>query len=152
MKSNFVKVTRFLEQNFPNDLLQIEGGLYPAPPIAEFAMNVLSFFQFTALAWMVLGGDKILRMVGFRSQLPGFYYTITDNGVALAIFIFLIAPQLIQRLGPQGAFELFLDGKEIFSRLKTGNFPGVDDLVKPLKAVGLAFAGDAAATATASVQ
>jgi thioredoxin reductase-like selenoprotein T len=143
MKSNFVKVAKFLEQNFPG--LQIEGDLYPAPPVAEFAMNVLSFLQFTALAWMVVGGEKILRTIGFRTTLPSFYYVIHENPVPLAIFLFLIAPQLIQGLGPKGAFEIFLNEKQIFSRLSTGNFPGVEDLIKPLQAAGLKYAGDAVA-------
>lgn len=140
MKGNFVKVARFLDQNFPD--LKVEGDLYPAPPIAEFATNVLSFLQFMALAWMVFGGDKILRAIGFTQSLPSFYYTIQENPVPFGIFLFLLAPQLIQGLGPRGAFEIYLDEKEIFSRLSSGAFPSIEDLVRPLKAAGLKYAGD----------
>lgn len=146
MKSNFVKVAKFLEQNFPG--LAIEGGLYPAPPIAEFANNILSLLQIIGMTWMMVGGEKILRTIGFRGALPGFYWTIQENPVPLGIFLFLLAPQLIQGLSKKGAFEVFLDDQEIFSRISTGAFPSADDLVTSLKAAGLAYAGDAAAASS----
>ena len=94
-----------------------------------------------AIAWMVMGGDKLLRMVGFRGALPSFYWTIQENPVPAGIFLFLLAPQLIQLTESKGAFEIFLDDKEVFSRLKVGDMPRAEDLVAALRAHGLEYVG-----------
>ena len=137
MKRNFVQVAKFLDDKFPGQL-EIDGGLYPAPPIAETLGHVVAILQLIGVAWMVLGGDKLLRMVGFRN-LPGFYWTIQDNAVPMAMFLFLIAPQLLAGFANNGAFEIYLEDQTIFSKLNTGRLPTVDDLVPPLVATGLQY-------------
>ena len=141
MKRNYVQVAQFLEENFPELKGHITGGLKPMPPIGEFLQNVLAFFQFTGLAWMVMGGEKLLRMVGFRNQLPSFYWTVQENPVPMAVFLFLLAPQIIGKFQANGAFEIYLDEKEVFSKLAKGGMPTVDDLIKPLVAAGLEYTG-----------
>ena len=55
-----------------------------------------------------------------------------------SILIFLLAPQVVKKMQSNGAFEVFLDdGILIFSRLKTGEMPHVDQLVKLLVEAGL---------------
>lgn len=142
MKRNFMSVVKFLEDNFPELKGNISGDLYPVPPIAEFLKNILSLVQMGALAWMVMGGDKLLRMIGFRGDLPGFYWTIQENPVPVAVFVFLLAPQLIQLTESKGAFEIYLDNDEIFSMLKTGSMPSATDLVSVLSARGLKYTGE----------
>ena len=141
MKRNFVQVAQFLDMKFPELKSNIVGEVYPVPPLNEFLGNIVSLFQFAGIAWMVLGGDKLLRMVGFR-QLPSFYWTIQDNPVPFAIFLFLLAPQILAKFKNSGAFEIYLDGEVIFSKLSTGSLPTVDDLVNPLKAAGLKYVSD----------
>jgi selT/selW/selH-like putative selenoprotein len=137
MKRNYVEVAQFLQSKFQG--LQISGELYPAPPVVEFIGNVFKLFQMIGIAWMVIGGDKLLRMVGFRGPLPAFYWTIQDNPVPVAIFLFLLAPQFLSRYQANGAFEIYLDDTQIFSKLARKSFPTVDDLVDPLLAAGLTY-------------
>jgi hypothetical protein len=75
MKSNFLKVKGFLEQQFPELQGKITGANYPVPPVLELVQNVLSMFQMVGMAWIVFGGDKLFQFVGFR-QPPAIYYTI----------------------------------------------------------------------------
>ena len=132
-----MQVAKFLDDKFPGQL-EIDGGLYPAPPIAETLGHVVAILQLIGVAWMVLGGDKLLRMVGFRN-LPGFYWTIQDNAVPMAMFLFLIAPQLLAGFSNNGAFEIYLEDQTIFSKLNAGRLPTVDDLVPPLVSAGLQY-------------
>jgi selT/selW/selH-like putative selenoprotein len=60
-----------------------------------------------------------------------------DNPIPLAVFLFLLAPQLVANLRTNGAFEIYLDDAMIYSKLESGNMPTIDDLVKPLVAAGL---------------
>lgn len=132
-------MAELLQDKFPELRGKITGAEYPAP-IIEFFSNAISFCQLVLITWMVLGGEKLLRMLPFyrTGPLPSFYRTIQDNPVPLAILMFLLAPQVIRKMQSNGAFEVFLDdGILIFSKLKTGELPDVDQLVKLLVEAGL---------------
>jgi selT/selW/selH-like putative selenoprotein len=130
MKGNYVKVAEFLAHSFPELRGRISGGNYPAPPIVDLLATLVSFMQLSGLVWMVMGGEKVLRLVGFRNELPSFYYTVEKYGIQLGIFLFLILPQIIGKWKTTGAFEIYLDGDElIFSKLATGGFPKVRETV-----------------------
>ena len=138
------QVAQFLEHKFP-ELRggRITGGIFPAPPIAAFLASLISFFQLIGIAWMIVGGDKLLRMLPFyrTGPLPSFYWTVQDNPMPIAIFLFLLAPQAVAKLQTNGAFEIYLEETiVIFSKLKSGTLPTVDQLVQPLVAAGLTLA------------
>jgi selT/selW/selH-like putative selenoprotein len=124
MRGNYVKVAEFLAHSFPELRGRIEGGNYPVPPIVDLLGTLVSCLQLSGLVWMVMGGESVLRLVGYRNQLPSFYYTIQKYGIQIGIFLFLIVPQIIGKFTITGAFEIYLDGdQEIFSKLATGGFP-----------------------------
>ena len=130
MRGNYVKVAEFLENSFPEVRGRIEGGNYPVPPIVDLLANLVSFLQLAGLVWMVMGGESVLRLVGYRNQLPSFYYTIQKYGIQMGILMFLILPQIVGKWKITGAFEIYLDGdQEIFSKLATGGFPKVRESV-----------------------
>ena len=129
---------RFLQQKFPD--LKIEGDAYPAPPLAEFAGNILAVLQMGAMAWMVMGVDKVFNMLGFR-QRPQWTYAVEQNSMQYALLLFLILPQFVNQFRTSGAFELILDDqKEIFSKLSAGRFPTQEELISGLQAAGLQLA------------
>jgi selT/selW/selH-like putative selenoprotein len=130
MRGNYVKVAEFLANSFPELRGRIEGGNYPVPPIVDLLATLVSFLQLAGLVWMVMGGESVLRLVGYRNQLPSFYYTIQKYGIQIGIFMFLILPQIVGKWKITGAFEIYLDGdQEIFSKLAAGSFPKVRETV-----------------------
>lgn len=150
MKRNFVQVTNFLEEQFPELRGKITGGNFPIPPYVEFLTNILTCIQLFGVAWMMLGGDKLLNLIGYTNnnsnnannngntnQLPQFYYIIQNNAVPIGMFIYLLAPQLLGKFQTNGGFEIYLNNKIMFSKLSTGRLPGIDDLVNPLLKAGL---------------
>lgn len=141
MKRNYVQVAQFLAENFPELQGKITGGLYPVPPAAEFAANIISILQLVGIAWMVMGGDKLLRMVGFKGSLPAFYWTIQDNSMPIMIGLFLLAPQVVNSFSNNGAFEIYLGDDTIFSKIETGGMPTSEQLIASLKAIGLQYTG-----------
>lgn len=76
-------VKGFLENTFPELRGRVSGANYPPPPVATLMMNMLSVLQLFGVLYMVVGGEKLLRLVGFKNQLPRFYYTIQANGVSI---------------------------------------------------------------------
>jgi hypothetical protein len=83
MKRNFVQVAEFLANSFPELRGRITGGNYPVPPIIDLLGTIISCMQLAGLVWMVMGGEKLLRLVGFRNQLPSFYFMVEKYGIQL---------------------------------------------------------------------
>lgn len=137
MKSNFLKVKGFLEDQFPELRGRITGGNYPVPPLLELVQNVVSILQLFGMAWMVFGGQALFRFLGY-SDPPPFYHVVQEYSTQIGIALFLLVPQLIARFATTGAFEIVLDGdKVIWSKLQEGRFPSADELTNPLVKLGL---------------
>lgn len=134
-------MAQFLEKNFPDLRGNIVGELYPVPPMVEFATNVISLLQLMALSWMVIGGEKVVRMTGYRGPLPSLYWRIQENAMPIAIVLFLIVPQVVNSFRNSGAFEIYFGETEIYSKLATGSMPNKNQIAEPLKALGLRYIG-----------
>jgi len=140
MARNYNKVAEFLEHNFPELQGKIEGGNYPPPPIFEFVANIVTICQLIGLAWMVMGPEALFRMVGMQ-QPPSWANTLNENAIQLGILLFLLLPQMVGRYTQTGAFELYLDGETVFSKLAEGRFPNGDELLGLFRDAGLKFKG-----------
>jgi thioredoxin reductase-like selenoprotein T len=132
-------VAKFLAEKFPD--VQVTGDVYPMSPLIIFILQLLSVVQLLAIAWMIVGGDTLLRtlkLVRPNQPLPAWYHTVQENGVPLAIFVFLLAPSMVQNLGnTKGAFEIYLNDTIMYSKLRTGKLPTIEDLTEPLVNAGL---------------
>lgn len=138
MKRNFVQVAEFLKQRFPD--LDIRGELARKPPLIELCLNILSYLQLAGMIWMILGGEKLFAFLGYdnvRRPLPRLYWFIQENSMMIAFTMFFGLPQLLNSFGNNNAFELFLDGQEIFSRIKSGGMPTGEELIQSLTRAGL---------------
>lgn len=104
--------------------------------MVELLFKLLSFVQLAGLV-MVVVGSNAFRLIGM-SSVPRWYYTVEKNGVQLAIFVYLLVPQMLSKYLVTGAFEIVLDGDNtIFSKLETGRLPQYADLADPLLAAGI---------------
>jgi hypothetical protein len=73
---------------------------------------------------MIVGGKRILRLLPmYRAgrPLPAFYWTIQENPVPIAIFVYLIAPPMLKSMQVRSnRFEIFLNDVLVFSMRKVG--------------------------------
>jgi thioredoxin reductase-like selenoprotein T len=117
------------------------GDVFPMSPIIVFMLQILSIIQLFAIAWMIFGGHTLLRtlkVIRPNQPLPSYYYTIQENAIPIAIFLFLLAPNILQNIGStKGAFEIYLNDTIIYSKLKSGVLPSMTDLTSPLINAGL---------------
>lgn len=122
----FEQYAALVKEKFPNNNLVVKCETYPLSP----AKYVLS-----KIAWVIL-------MLGTLSGVATFVdpQKVNDlqaqiglsNGVLMGI---LLAAFIVQKVaGASGAFEIFFDDVEIFSKLKSGEMPKkqafVDEVVK----------------------
>ncbi|GKY98335.1 hypothetical protein MPSEU_000791100 [Mayamaea pseudoterrestris] len=136
MKRNFVSMAQFLENSYPELRGHIEGQNYPPPPVAELISNLLSMLQLMALLYMFFGGERVLRMLGYQG-IPRWYESIRNNSLQIGIALFLILPQVLSKWLITGAFEIYLDEKKVWSKLETGQFPTMEDMINGMSAMGL---------------
>ncbi|KAL7557017.1 hypothetical protein ACA910_011085 [Epithemia clementina (nom. ined.)] len=129
-------VANFLQEKFPELRGKIEGANYPAPPIVEFLSHVVSIAQLIGLAWMLLGSSTFFRMVGLQRP-PAWAATVQQNAIQIGIFLFLLLPQFLAKWTATGAFEVYLDGETVFSKLSEGRFPKPEELIKAIASAGL---------------
>ena len=133
---NFVQVRQWLEHNFPELRDKITGEHYPPPPLVELLMKILSLVQLAGMAFVLLG-TKVFSLLGM-SYVPDWYETVNKNAIQIAIFVYLLLPQILSNQMVSGAFEIYLDGDHlIFSKIKTGRLPQYADLIDPLLKAGL---------------
>lgn len=119
-----------LEGNYPELRNKIEGGNYPAPQYAEIMVKVTSAVQFGTIA-LALMGDTI-----FGANPPGFVHHINENRVALLGGGFVLNSWAQTKMA-SGAFEIYLNGQLIFSKLKVGRLPTQEELSAAMSAHGL---------------
>lgn len=134
-KRNYLQVRSWMDQNFPELQGKVTGDNFPPPPIAELMLKLLSVVQMFGLVVVFLG-DKVFYLFGFN-QAPAWFGSVQKNGMQLAIFVYLLLPNIVSKYLVTGAFEVILDGETIFSKLETGRLPQFGDLVTPLLKAGL---------------
>lgn len=74
---------------------KVTGGNMPPPPLVELLMKFMSFLQMGGVIVVVLGSN-VFRLLGF-SQVPSWYNKIEKNGFQLAIFVYLLLPQMLSK-------------------------------------------------------
>jgi selT/selW/selH-like putative selenoprotein len=96
------------------------------------------------MAWMILGGEKLMGFLGFggnnRRPLPQVFWTIQAYSMQIGMVLYFVLPQILNSYLVSGAFEVYLDDQEIFSKLKTGKLPTTDILLSSLQEAGLTMA------------
>ncbi|KRX01335.1 Thioredoxin-like fold [Pseudocohnilembus persalinus] len=102
---NFEQVRQTVLRKFPN--LQVIGHSHPPTPLNQAISNAFQVIQY-AFMGLLIAGDFL-----FNAFLVG-------N---------LIQSQLLQT----GAFELFLDDRQFFSKIETGQMPRMEKIIKYLE-------------------
>jgi selT/selW/selH-like putative selenoprotein len=62
---------------------------------------------------------------------------VQEYKVQIGIFLYLVLPQLLSRYMVTGAFEIYLDERQVWSRIAEGRFPTEEEIVRVLAAAGL---------------
>jgi len=88
---------------------------------------------FAGMIFLLLG-NFIFTTLGVPP--PAFHVKLQDNKLLTIGGLFLFNT-LTQQLVATGAFEVHLNGQEIFSKLKEGRMPTIDELIDRLDVAGI---------------
>lgn len=122
-----------MESNYPEYDLLITGGNYPPSEFAKFIANIASFVWFIGIAFL-LGGSQIFKFLGMPE--PAVFKEMANNKMTCFIVLFVINSIGASQLST-GAFEMYLDDVEIFSKLSAGRLPSPNDIQAALSKHGL---------------
>ncbi len=124
MRNYFLQVKGFVESNFPDTDVVITGGNYPPPSYAQTISSITGFIWFTGIAFL-LGGSQIFKILGIPE--PKLYIEFSNNKMTAFIILFVIN-NIGASLLSTGAFEMFLNDEEVYSKLVSGRLPNQEDL------------------------
>lgn len=103
-----------MNRNFPELSGKITGANYPPPPLAQLALKALGYLQIVGIVCIFLGRN-IFHLFGFR--VPAWYSTFEKFGFQIAIFVFLLVPNMLSKYLITGAFEIILVSSHLFCLL-----------------------------------
>lgn len=133
MKRNFVELQNFLSTRYPELAGRIRGENYPPPAYAQMVVSAVGSLQMGAIV-MLLFGSKIFEML--KMPEPELFGQMKENKMMTFMGIFM-ANSMANSLTSTGAFEVFLDGNLIYSKLESGRMPNGRLMMDLLKDSGL---------------
>ncbi|KAL8152596.1 hypothetical protein V2J09_010356 [Rumex salicifolius] len=122
-KGTAVTMKNMLESQFPGIYVALAN--YPPSPPKRILGKIVPVIQIGSVIALV-GGDQIFPRLGITP--PPLYYRIRANKFGPISAIWLLGNFLQSSLQSTGAFEVYLDGELVFSKLNQQRFPGEIEL------------------------
>jgi len=123
------------QQGYKEGDVVIQGGNFPVTPWKQTAASLAGYAWLGGLA-LNFAGEQIFNAVGIKDR-PAFYVYLRNNPMGTLGGLFLLNNMCNSMLS-SGAFEIHLDGVEVFSKLKAGRVPASEEIVELLLQHGLA--------------
>jgi len=126
MKKNFLEYRSFIESNFPQLSGHIDGMNYPPPEYAVHLASLTSYCYFGGILFLVLG-ETIFNSL--QIPLPSLYLQYVRDNKMMAFFGLMILQSVGNSFLTTGAFEIYVDGDLVFSKLESKRFPSGPELI-----------------------
>lgn len=113
--------------------MEVVGSHYPVGPVKAVIAKVAGFIQFAG-SGLALFGDRILPALGI-SQMPPALANMQRNKLASCMMFWFIGGTVQQTLLKTGAFEVYFDGRLVYSKLSTGEMPSREYLLSRIDSI-----------------
>ncbi|XP_074366758.1 selT-like protein [Apium graveolens] len=123
-KGNAVTMKNMLESSFPG--IDVVLANYPPPLPKRLLSKMVPAVQFGMIG-LVMGGEQIFPRLGFAAP-PQWYYSLRANRFGTISSTWLLGNFLQSFLQNTGAFEVSINGEQVFSKLREHRFPGEIEL------------------------
>lgn len=125
--------------------LQVEGGPYTPPASVQYAIRAVRVAQVGVVGAFFFGEQAFASL---RRPQPAFLHHMHENKLATAGVVYAL-DVVAQTFKSINAFELTYNGHVLHSKLKTGQFPDVGQVVEKLREIMRTEAGPEASSAPA---
>mmetsp|Transcript_4694 Transcript_4694/g.6649 ORF Transcript_4694/g.6649 Transcript_4694/m.6649 type:complete len:119 (-) Transcript_4694:262-618(-) len=103
--------------------MEVEGAVYPPPPLNMFLSQMCMYLLFGVIALMFIG-DSLFKSMEFEVGVKTVEWLKTNFYAAMMLAFVLNT--LAQQLVATGAFEIEIDNNIVFSKLETGKLPTME--------------------------
>ncbi|EQC33894.1 hypothetical protein, variant [Saprolegnia diclina VS20] len=132
--NNFKEVQTYLETHYPHLIGRVTGGNASPPAWKYYLGTIVGYAQAVGFIFL-LAGEHILSALNLPADMPLFVQT-RDNKFAVFAGLMLLS-SISQSMSATGAFEVYLNGTLVFSKIRMGRWPNMQELVQALEAHGL---------------
>ncbi|WIA37092.1 hypothetical protein OEZ86_014062 [Tetradesmus obliquus] len=130
MKGAFMQAQQLLQQRFPG--MEVAGSTYPVPASKQALAQALGLVQMAGFGFVVFG-EKIFEALGYAAPPELFVQNVAGNKFGVGIGIWFVGNFLQNQLLSTGAFEVYYDGTLVFSKLRQGRMPAVEELLSAVE-------------------
>uniref|UniRef100_A0A1I7U757 SelT-like protein n=1 Tax=Caenorhabditis tropicalis TaxID=1561998 RepID=A0A1I7U757_9PELO len=137
-KQAFTQFSEFAKEKYPD--LPIEGGNFPQNPLKTHLAHVSIWHQnglsFTVqsiglikiiLLILIMTGSNPFESIGF-----GYPYLLQHahmNKLSSGMLVYMIGNMIESSLLSTGAFEIFIGGEQIWSKMESGRVPSQEEFI-----------------------
>ena len=134
-KSYFMEIEQIMKNNFKNVI--VNGEEYPLSPIRKLLSYSVMGIQILIFSIMIMGNSikPFLNSVISDSYIDW----IIENKLLSLIISFFAGNILQSNISNTGAFEIFYNGNQIWSKIQNGNVPNINQLIQILNQRGAYF-------------
>ena len=123
----YLEVAQILKENIPN--INTYGEIQPPSDMAIFISQILTFIFISCIIIMI-SGDFLLNKLGAVGHTIKQFNINYPFGLVLIGFI---ANQIASKLTSTGAFEVYVNDIQVWSKIQTGYLPDRDQLIDLIK-------------------
>jgi selT/selW/selH-like putative selenoprotein len=110
--------------------LAVSGGTHPIGPTRERVIQGTQALQYTALAFFAVGDRVAFPVLGM--PVPPWYRPIERNRIGYLMATFFAGNMVSANLQKTGAFEVYYNGRPVWSKLSSGQNPNVNAITNAL--------------------
>jgi thioredoxin reductase-like selenoprotein T len=108
----------------------VTGGHYPLPAPRQIASRMVTVAQFSFIA-LVAAGDRYI-FPALNVPPPPWYRGMVENRMATILAAFFGGNVINNSMAQTGAFEVYYDGKLVWSKLQSGQPPNIASILRSL--------------------
>ena len=130
-----MEIQQIMEKNFKNVI--VKGEEYPLHFIRKILSYLVTITQISVFTTMILEESIKPFLINI---IPNYLIDWIIENKLLSLIISFFAGNILQsNISNTGAFEIFYNGNQIWSKLQTGNVPNINQLIMLLNQNGANF-------------
>lgn len=123
-----MQFAQILQHRYP--AIYIEGGNFPPPAWRVTVAQILGILKFIVIGAVIMNQFTLFTTLNVP---PARIEWIRDNKVFFCLFAFFVSNFLETQLLSTGAFEVYVNGARVWSKLESGHVPSVPELVDAIE-------------------
>lgn len=124
----FEQFGQLVRTHYPN--MEVVGENYPPPPVRATLARILSFVKMALLICLLFGQNPFVLL---NIPTPSAYSWALQNKMYACLMVFFFSNSLESYLISTGAFEIFVNDIQLWSKLQTGRLPAANEFVQMLQ-------------------